>query len=87
MTNASKSGPSCERIIHDEQAGTLKRGHVVKPAGKVAEHLEDIRQKAFELSVQKCSTDEGVPIIKPYENKKKTITTSQDRDGCKMATI
>ncbi len=40
-------------------------------AKRHAEYLEDIRQKAFELSVQKCSNDEGVPIIKPYENKKK----------------
>ena len=40
-------------------------------AKRHAEYLEEIRQKAFELSVQKCSNDEGVPVIKPYETKKK----------------
>ena len=33
--------------------------------------MEEIRLKAFELSVQKCSNDEGVPVIKPYQTKKK----------------
>ena len=40
-------------------------------AKRHAEYLEEIRLKAFELSVQKCTSDEGVPIIKPYETKKK----------------
>jgi len=40
-------------------------------AKRHAEYLEDIRLKAFELSVQKCSSDEGVPLIKPYQTKKK----------------
>ena len=31
-------------------------------AKRHAEYLEDIRQKAFELSVQKCSNDEGMDI-------------------------
>ncbi len=32
--------------------------------------LEHIRQKAFELSVQRCD-DESVPKLKPYDPKKK----------------
>ena len=40
-------------------------------AKRHAENLENIRQKAFELSVQKCSSDEGVPVIEPYKTKKK----------------
>jgi len=32
--------------------------------------LEHIRQKAFELSVQRCD-DEAVPKLKPYDPKKK----------------
>jgi len=36
-----------------------------------AEHLQHIREKAFELSVQTCSTDDGVPLIKPYPTMKK----------------
>jgi len=40
-------------------------------AKRHAENLEHIRQKAWELSVQKCSSDEGVPVIKHYQVKKK----------------
>merc|ERR1719466_120143 len=40
-------------------------------AKRHAENLEHIRQKAWELSVQKCSSDEGVPVIKHYQIKKK----------------
>ncbi len=40
-------------------------------AKRHAENLENIRHKAFELSVQKCGTDEGVPLIKPYMTNKK----------------
>lgn len=35
------------------------------------EKLEKVRRKAFELSVQRCSTDEGVPMLQAYEPKKK----------------
>lgn len=35
------------------------------------EKLEKIRNKAFELSVQRCSKDEGVPNLQAYEPKKK----------------
>lgn len=40
-------------------------------AKRHAEYLEHIQQKAWELSLQKCSSDQGVPIIKPYSVKKK----------------
>merc|ERR1719427_1044742 len=40
-------------------------------AKRHAENLEHIRQKAWELSVQKCSSDEGVPVIRHYQIKKK----------------
>ncbi len=35
------------------------------------EKLERVRVKAFELSVQRCSTDDGVPKLRPYESRKK----------------
>ena len=31
-----------------------------------AEYLEQIQQKAWELSLQRCTSDQGVPVIKPY---------------------
>ena len=40
-------------------------------AKRHAENLEHIRQKAWELPDQKCSSDEGVPVSKPYQVKKK----------------
>ena len=40
-------------------------------AKRHAEYLEHIQQKAWELSVQKCSSDEGVPVIRHYQVKKK----------------
>ena len=36
-----------------------------------AEYLEQIQQKAWELSLQKCTSDQGVPVIKPYTVAKK----------------
>ena len=35
------------------------------------EKLNIIRHKAFELSVKRCSTDEGVPMLQAYDPKKK----------------
>merc|ERR1719228_1824326 len=40
-------------------------------AKRHAEYLEQIQQRAWELSLQKCSSDQGVPVIKPYTVKKK----------------
>ena len=42
-------------------------------AKRHAEHLEHIQQKAWELSLAKCSSDQGVPVIKPYTVKKKCL--------------
>ena len=44
-----------------------------------AEYLEQIQQKAWELSLQKCTSDQGVPVIKPYTVAKKCeVKTSRE---------
>lgn len=35
------------------------------------EKLEQVRLKAFELTIKKCSNDEGVPLLQAYDRKKK----------------
>ena len=43
----------------------------LNPSLRHAEYLEQIQQKAWELSLQKCTSDQGVPVIKPYTVAKK----------------
>merc|ERR1719431_1120841 len=42
-------------------------------AKRHAEYLEHIQQKAWELSVQKCSSDQGVPNITNFQVQKKCV--------------
>ena len=47
-----------------------------------AEYLEQIQQKAWELSLQKCTSDQGVPVIKPYTVAKKCEVMSLPCECC-----
>ena len=46
-------------------------GSILNLSPRHAEYLEQIQQKAWELSLQKCTSDQGVPVIKPYTVAKK----------------
>jgi len=61
---------AAEKDLKEELQEKIQQKQV-DAAKRHAENLEHIRQKAWELSVQKCSSDEGVPLIKHYQVKKK----------------
>merc|ERR1719481_2319035 len=61
---------AAEQGMKEELQGKIQQKQE-DAAKRHAEYLEDIRQKAWEMSLLKCSSDEKVPNITNYQVQKK----------------